>query len=70
MSILVHPACVRPQRQVTFCNLNFCLMDRLPKVDIKDFKSIPAVDGALPAAGFGAGTYDAKDDDTYESSEV
>jgi hypothetical protein len=45
-------------------------MDRLPKVEIKDFKSIPAVDGALPAAGFSAGTYDAKDDDTYESSEV
>jgi hypothetical protein len=44
--------------------LNFCLIDRLPKVDIKDFKSIPAVDGALPAADFGAGTYDAKDDDT------
>jgi hypothetical protein len=25
---------------------------------------------SLPAAGFGAGTYDAKDDDTYESCEV
>ena len=51
----------------TFCNLNF---DRLLKVDIKEFESIPAVDRALPAAGFGAGTYDAKDDDTYESGEV
>jgi len=37
---------------------------------IKDFKSTPAVDRALPAAGFGAGTYDAKDDDTYENGEV
>ena len=36
--------------------LNFGLVDRLPKVDIKDFKSIAAVDRELPVAGFGAGT--------------
>ena len=50
--------------------LNFGLVDRLPKVDIKDFKSIADLDRAMPAAGFVAGTYDAKDDDTYESGEV
>ena len=41
-------------------DLNFGLVDRLPKVDIKDFKSIPAVEKALPTAVFGNGTCDEK----------